>query len=67
VGGSVQIQVNRDGEPYCTLTIPDGATISNVVKGFGMPILDTGARIGMDITSCGAVGPGSDLTVVIRL
>ena len=50
VGGSIQIQVNYDGSAYCTLTIPDGGTISNVVKGFGMPFLDAGFRIGMDIT-----------------
>lgn len=67
VGGSVQIQVNYNGSAYCMLTIPDGSTISNVVKGFGLPFIDAGARVGMDITSTGVDNPGSDLTVVIRL
>jgi hypothetical protein len=67
VGGSVQIQVNYNGSTYSTLTIPDGGTISNVVNGFGLPFLDAGYRISMDIISCGVDNPGSDLTVVIRL
>jgi hypothetical protein len=66
-GAVVQIQVNYNGSAYCSLTIPDGATISNVVKGFGMPYLDGGGRVGLDITATGVDNPGSDLTVVIRL
>jgi len=66
-GGPVQLQVNYDGSPYCTLTIPAGSKISNVVKGFGLPFLGSGAQIGMDITAVGGSAPGSDLTVSIRL
>jgi hypothetical protein len=66
-GGSIQIQINYNGGAYANLTIPEGGTISNVVKGFGMPYLDAGARIGMDITATGLDNPGADLSVVIRL
>jgi hypothetical protein len=66
-GAAIQIQVNYNGNAYCSLTIPDGATISDVVKGFGMPYLDAQGRIGMDIVATGVDNPGSDLTVVIRL
>jgi hypothetical protein len=66
-GGAIQIQINYNDGAYCKLTISDGATISNVVKGFGMPYLEAGARIGMDISETGVDNPGADLTVVIRL
>jgi hypothetical protein len=41
--------------------------ISNIVNGFGMPFLDAGEPLGIDITATGVDAPGSDLTVVIRL
>ena len=66
-GGPVQIQINYNGAAYCSLTIPDGGTISNTVKGFGLAYLDAESRISMDLTSCGVSDPGSDLTVIIRL
>ncbi len=55
---------------YCLLTIPEGATISNVVNGFGRPPLEAGAQINLDIMSVaqgGAGAPGRDLTVTMRL
>jgi len=55
---------------YCTLTIADGATTSNVVDGFGLPPLAADARLSLDITSVPAAAntlPGRDLTVTIRL
>ena len=61
------MRINYNDSSYCTLTISDGAMISNVVKGFGMPYLEAGARIGMDIVATGVDNPGSDLTVAIRL
>jgi hypothetical protein len=66
-GRDVQIELNCAGKSYCSLTIPDSSTISNVVNGFGLPYLTAGSRISMDITSTGVDNPGSDLTVVIRL
>ncbi len=66
-GGAIQLQINYNGTGFCTLTVPDGGTISNIIKGFGMPYLDTGARIGIDVIATGVDNPGSDLTVVIRL
>ena len=65
--GSVQLQLIYNGSAYCDLTIPSGSTMSNVVNGFGLPVLGGGARIGMDVTSVGMSNPGSDLTVIIRL
>ena len=67
VGGAVQIQLSCAGRAYCSLTIPDGGAISNVVNGFGLPYLEAGSRISMDIVSTGVDDPGSDLTVMIRL
>ena len=55
---------------YCTLTIADGATISNSVNGFGLAPLAASAQISLDITPVpGAADtlPGRDLTVTIRL
>jgi hypothetical protein len=66
-GGPLQMQLNYNGNAYCSLTIAEGNKISNVVRGFGLPFLDAGALIGMDITSVGLNAPGADLTVIIRL
>ena len=68
--GPVTMNLNQNGALYCTLTIPVGATISNVVNGFTLPPLQTQANITLDITSVSQTSstlPGSDLTVVIRL
>ena len=50
---------------YCTLTIADGATISNAVNGFGLPPLAAKSQLSLDITvGAGrgghAAGTGSD-------
>jgi len=69
-GGEVELQVRQNGSVYCTLTIPDGQTISNVVNGFGLAPLEMDDRLDLDITSVPtAVNtlPGRDLTVIIRL
>ncbi len=69
-GGSIQLTVRQNATTYCTLTIPDGATVSNIVNGFGLPPLVSNAQLNLDITSVpGAANtlPGSDLTVTIRL
>jgi hypothetical protein len=55
---------------YCTLTIADGQTISNVVNGFGLAPLATNNQLNLDITSVPTAAntlPGRDLTVTIRL
>ncbi len=66
VGGSVQVTLSQDGVPYCTLTIPDGASVSASVDGFGMP-LQAQAQLSVAITAVGQTSPGSDLTVIVRL
>ena len=48
-----QLQLRQGSTVYCTLTIADGATISNVVDGFGLPPLAAGAQVSLDIL-CGA-------------
>ncbi len=66
----VELRLMLDGLEYATLTIPSGATISNVVDGFGLPPLVEMARLTLDIVSVGqtaASTPGRDLTVVVRL
>ncbi|HYM06119.1 MAG TPA: phage tail protein [Terriglobales bacterium] len=67
VGGPIQLQINQDNALYCTLTIADGATLSNSVAGKSLPPLIAGARLSLDITAVGATNPGADMTVIIRL
>ncbi len=69
-GGPITLQLRQNQTAYCTLTIPDGQTISNVVNGFGLPPLAANSRIDLDITSVPTAAntlPGRDLTVTIRL
>ncbi|HKW96960.1 MAG TPA: phage tail protein [Bryobacteraceae bacterium] len=66
-GGSVELTINQNETAYCSLTIPDGATISNTVDGSSLPPLESGGRLSLDITMVGATNPGADLTVIIRL
>jgi hypothetical protein len=66
-GAPVNVTVRANGSSYCTLSIPSGSTISNVVNGFPLAPLATGAKLNADITSVGTTVPGSDLTVIVRL
>ena len=69
-GAPVTMQLTQNSQPYCQLTIPAGATTSNVVDGFALGPLQAEAQIGLDITSVvqtANTAPGSDLTVTIRL
>lgn len=69
-GAAVVMEVTQNGQPYCQLTIPMGATVSNVVDGFALGPLVEEAQIGLNITSVAQTAntaPGSDLTVTIRL
>jgi len=69
-GGDVELVVRQGALTYCTLTIPDGETISNVVSGFGLPPLGADALLYLDVIAVpGAPNtlPGRDLTVTIRL
>jgi hypothetical protein len=69
-GAPMQLRVRQGTEVYCLLNIPEGATVSNVVNGFGLPPLMAGGRISLDIVSVpqgGSGTPGRDLTVTLRL
>jgi hypothetical protein len=69
-GGAVTLQLRQGSTVFCSLTIADGTTTSNVVDGFGLAALAAGAVISMDILSVPTASgtlPGSDLTVIIRL
>ena len=68
-GGPVTLVVRQNSAAYCTLTIADGATISNTVSGLGLPPLALSAQIHLDVTSVPTAAntlPGRDLTVTIR-
>ena len=65
-GGPVQLVLSQNGTEYCTLTIPDGATRSPSVNGFGIP-LEAQAQLSLAVTAVGQTTPGSDLTVILRL
>jgi hypothetical protein len=69
-GAPVIMQVTQNGQVYCELTIPTGATVSNVQDGFALGPLPAQALIGLNITSVvqtSNTAPGSNLTVTIRL
>jgi hypothetical protein len=69
-GGAITLQLRQGATVFCSLTIPDGATISNVVDGFGSAPLTASSVISLDILSVPTAPgtlPGSDLTVTIRL
>jgi hypothetical protein len=69
-GGAVTLLVRQDSSAYSTLTIADGATVSNTVNGLGLPPFGAGAQIHLDVVNVpGAANtlPGRDLTVTIRL
>ena len=69
-GGAITLQLRQGSAVWCSLTIPDGATISNVVDGFGLPPLALEAQVLLDIgsvpTASGTL-PGRDLTVTVRV
>ena len=65
-GSPITITLSQNGSPYCTLSIPDGATVSPSVDGFGMPLLAQ-AQLSITVTAVGSTIPGSDLTVILRL
>ena len=66
-GGAIELRLTQNGTLYCDLAIAEGTTMSNVVDGFGLAPLASGARLNLDVRAVGASWPGSDLTVVIRL
>jgi len=67
-GDSIVARVLRGGVPYADLTIISGMTQSNTVSGFGLPPLESGERLTVDILnvpSSASGTPGRDLTVIL--
>ena len=69
-GGDVELRLRVDQAEYCRLTIAAGASISNVIDGFGLPPLRSMAQLHLDVLTVGQSAgstPGRDLTVALRL
>jgi hypothetical protein len=66
-GAGVTLQLNQNSAAYATLQFAAGATVSNVVSGFGLPPLRAGDQLSLDVDGVGTTNPGSDLTVIMRL
>jgi hypothetical protein len=64
---TLQLQINVNSNPYCTLTFLPGMTVSSSVEGVTLPPLSASDQITLSVVSVGQTYPGSDLTVVIRL
>jgi len=65
--GEIEVQLNVNDAPYCTLRIDAGLTISDSVDGNTLQPLLTGSKVTLSVLSVGQMSPGADLTVVIRL
>ena len=63
----VQLRLNVDGAPYCTVTFTPAMSTSSSANGLTLPPLIVGSKITLSVLSVGQVYPGADLTVVIRL
>jgi hypothetical protein len=70
MGAPVELRVKHGAATYCDLTVAPGATVSNVVSGFGLPPLAAQAQLSLDIVSVPqnpAWFPGAGVTVTLRL
>jgi hypothetical protein len=63
----VQLQLNVNGAPYCTLCFGQGSVLAASVDGSGLAPLAVGSQITLAVLSVGQACPGADLTVIIRL
>lgn len=66
--GDIQLQLNQNGTPYCSLTIPQGNTRASV-DGYGMPLKGQ-LPLTLDVVAVPqdpSLFPGADLTVTIRM
>jgi hypothetical protein len=72
-GYNITIDLLQNGTEYCSLVIPTGATVSNVLDGVSLLPLMEGNNLTMNVTLdviagfTGSINPGRDLTVTIRL
>ncbi len=63
----VQVRLNVNGGPYCTLTFSAGMIVSNNVNGLTLPPLESESTMTLSVLAVGQVFPGADLNVLIRL
>ena len=63
----VQLQLNVNGAPYCTLSFDQGTVLAASVNGSGLAPLAAGSQVTLAVLSVGQACPGADLTVIIRL
>ncbi len=66
-GADVVIEVRQDTTIVATLTVSAGQTMSGVLNGVELPILQESSQLRLNITSVGTDFPGSDLSVTIRV
>ncbi len=67
-GAPIVIQLNLNGNPYCSLTIPANATtVAAPLDGLSLAPMKYQDRLSIDIQSVGTTVPGSDLTVIMRV
>lgn len=72
-GYTVSVDVLQNGAEYCNVSIPSGQTNSTILDGVGLPALQSGASITINVTLqvvqgfSGQISPGRDLTVTVRL
>ena len=72
-GYIVNVDVLQNGTGYCSLTIQPNATTSNIFDGVSLPPLLNQGMLMINVTLqlpsgySGALSPGRDLTVTIRL
>jgi hypothetical protein len=72
-GYTVSVDILQNGAEYCNISIASGATSSTILDGVGLPALQSGASLTINVTLqviqgfTGQVSPGRDLTVTVRL
>ena len=67
VGAHVVIEIVQDSETVAALTILAGQTMSGVLNGEALPILQESSQLKLNITGVGTDFPGSDLSVTVRV
>jgi hypothetical protein len=67
VGSDVVMEIVQGSETVATLTIPAGQTMSGVLNGASLPILQESSQLKLNITGVGTDFPGSDLSVTVRV
>lgn len=68
LGSPITLSILLNGNPYCSLTIADGATtVVAAIDGISLAPMHYQDRLSLNILGVGQVLPGSGLTVIIRV